>query len=272
VEAIMEATMHEPPLHRLYHHYSELPFSQRILYTATLLVLGVGYVLALLNVYFTYAGRAGGNPKMLSYEDLVVAYSGSGKGSRMESALRGPMSTMLPPGERTELIAWTQEGSTRMAYDREVKPILDNRCMTCHDGSNPHIPNLTGYDNVKKLSEKDTGASLSTLVRVSHIHLFGVPFIFFIIGFMFSHAYVRPVWLKCLIIAMPFAAVMVDVSSWYVIKIFHPFAWVEIAAGGIMGLCFAIMWLVTMYQLWFGAAPAMVTARATGNAPSLVDR
>ena len=32
--------MSEVPLHRLYRHYSELPYSQRFLYTATLLILG----------------------------------------------------------------------------------------------------------------------------------------------------------------------------------------------------------------------------------------
>ena len=97
--------MSEFPLHRHYLHYSELPYSQRVLYTATLLILGMGYLFALLNVYFTYAGRAGGNPAMLSYEDIVVAYSGSGKGSRLESALRGPMSTMLPADERTTVLS-----------------------------------------------------------------------------------------------------------------------------------------------------------------------
>ena len=34
--------MNDVPLHRLYRHYSELPYSQRILYTAALLVLGHG--------------------------------------------------------------------------------------------------------------------------------------------------------------------------------------------------------------------------------------
>ncbi len=135
--------MDDLPLHRFFRHYSELPYSQRVLYTATLLVLGLGYVFALLNVYFTYAGRAGGNPLMLSYEDIVVAYSGSGKGSRLESALRGPMSTMLPPDERAILIAWSQEGAAPTSYEREVKPVLDRRCMSCHDGSNPHLANLT---------------------------------------------------------------------------------------------------------------------------------
>ena len=72
--------MSDVPLHRLYRHYSELPYSQRVLYTATLLVLGFGYLFAMLNLFHTYAGRAGGNPLMLSYQDIVVAYSGSGKG------------------------------------------------------------------------------------------------------------------------------------------------------------------------------------------------
>jgi hypothetical protein len=204
---------------------------------------------------------------MLSYEDIVVAYSGSGKGSRLESALRGPMSTMLPPDERAVLIAWSQEGAAPASYDREVKPVLDRRCMSCHDGSNPHLVNLNGMDNLKKVTTLDTGASISTLVRVSHIHLFGVPFIFFIVGLIFTHAYVRPVWFKCAVVAMPFAAIIVDVSSWYIIKIFHPFAWVEIGAGGLMAASFAIMWLVSLYQLWFSSPPEVILERAGGDVP-----
>jgi hypothetical protein len=253
------------PLHRMYRHYSELPYSQRVLYTAALLLLGMGYLFALLNVYFTYAGRAGGNPLMLSYEDIVVAYSGSGKGSRLESALRGPMSTMLPPDERALLVSWAQEGASQTVYDRDIKPVLDRRCMACHDGSNPHLPNLNGYDNLKKVTAVDTGASIATLVRVSHIHLFGLTFIFFIVGLMFSHAYVRPVWFKCTVIAAPFGAIVMDVSSWYFTKIFHPFAWAVIAAGGLMALCFLVMWSTTMYQLWFSPPPVPVAQRHDGD-------
>ncbi|SRR6266545_1429523 len=267
----MGPTMNDVPLHRMYFHYSELPYSQRVLYTAALLILGLGYLFALLNIYFTYAGRAGGNPLMLSYEDIVVAYSGSGKGSRLESALRGPMATMLPPDERMVMLAWAQEGGTRAAYERDIRPSLDKRCMSCHDGSNPHLPNLAGYDNLKKMTEKDTGATLATLVRVSHIHLFGLTFIFFLVGLMFSHAYVRPVWFKCTVVAMPFVAIVLDVSSWYFTKIYHPFAWVVIGGGGLMAMCFAFMWLVTMYQLWFSAPPQAVARRASRDLPSLVD-
>ena len=186
----------QPPPHRLFTHFSELQYSLRVLYTCALLILGMGYLFALLNVYFTYAGRAGGNPVMLSYEDIVVAYSGSGKGSIIESALGGPMATMLPPDERATILTWVQDGAAHPAYDTTIKPILDKRCMTCHNGSNPHLPNLSNYDNLKKVTALDTGASIATLVRVSHIHLFGVTFIFFLVSLMFTHAHVRPIWFK----------------------------------------------------------------------------
>ncbi len=260
----MDTSMSEAPLHRHYLHYSELPYSQRVLYTAALLVLGVGYLFALLNVYFTYAGRSGGNPQMLTSEDLIVAYSGSGKGSRLEGALRGPMSTMLPGDDRNVIMAWAAEGSPHPAYDKTVRPLLDKYCMSCHDGSNPHLPNLNGYDNLKKVTEKDTGAAIPTLVRVSHIHLFGMTFIFFLTGLMFSHAYVRPVWFKCVVVATPFAGIMIDVASWYLIKVFHPFVFVEIAAGMILAACFAFMWVVALYQMWLMAAPDAVTLRERG--------
>jgi hypothetical protein len=257
--------MNEPPLHLLYRHYSELPYSQRVLYTATLLILGLGYLFALLNIYYTYAGRAGGNPLFLSYQDIVVAYSGSGTGSRLEGALHGPMSTMLPRDEMFRVITWAQAGANRADYDSEIKTIFEKRCLVCHDGSNPHLPNLSGYENVKKVTEIDTGASLGTLVRVSHIHLFGLSFIFFIVGLMFTHAYIRPVWFKCTVVAMPFVAIVLDVSSWYFTKIFHPFAWLVIGGGFLMALCFTFMWAVTMYQLWFSPPPTMVKERGRAD-------
>ena len=35
-----ESSVDDVPLHRLYRHFSELPYSMRVLYTATLLILG----------------------------------------------------------------------------------------------------------------------------------------------------------------------------------------------------------------------------------------
>ncbi|HET7363563.1 MAG TPA: protein S100 [Burkholderiales bacterium] len=261
---INEPTVDDEPLHRLFYHFSEMPKSLRVLYTATLLVLGMGYLFALIYLFHTYSGKDG-NPGTLSYEDIVIAYSGSGKGSRLESALRGPMSTMLPRDEMTPILAWLQQGAGRDAFEKTIRPTLDKRCMACHDGSNPHLPNLNGFDNVQKLTERDTGTGVFTLVRVSHIHLFGLTFIFFLLGTIFSHAYVRPVWFKCTVIVLPFVALVMDVSSWYFTKLFHPFALVVMAGGGLMGLSFAFMWVVSMYQLWWSKPPSPVVQRATAT-------
>ena len=260
--------MSDAPLHRFYLHYSELPYSLRVLYTAALLVLGLAYSFAGIYLYHTYSGKDG-NPITLSYEDIVIAYSGSGKDSRLEAALRGPMRSMLPAEEIDVVSGWVQEGADRAKYDARIKPTIDKRCMSCHDGSNPHIPKLATYEDVQKVTAQDTGADIFTLVRVSHIHLFGLTFIFFIMGFMYSHAYVRPVWFKCTVVAMPFVAVVLDVSSWYFTKLFHPFAWVVMLAGALMALSFAFMWLTTMYQLWFSAPPPAVLERGEGDIPNV---
>ena len=248
------------PLHRLYSHYSQLPFSMRILYTGALCILGMGYLFGMLYLLHVYSGRDG-NPTNLTYEDLVIASTGSGKGSKIESALRGPMSAMLPAEEANALVTWAQQGADRSTYESFIRPTIDKRCMSCHDGSNPHLSNFGGYDNIKKVTEQDTGTGFFTLVRVSHIHLFGMTFIFFIVGLVFSHAYVRPLWLKYLIMGTPFLGEAVDISSWYLIKLYHPFAYVTMVAGALMGVSFATMWFISMYQMWIARVPAAVLQR-----------
>jgi hypothetical protein len=250
----------ETPVHRLYYHYSELPWSVRVLYTAVLLVLGLAYLFAGIYLVHSYSSKDG-NPMTLSYDDIVIAYSGSGKGSRLEGALRGSMSAMLPFDERATLLDWAREGADRTKFEAGIRPILDKRCLACHDGSNPNLPNLNGHDNVLKVTDADTGTALFTLVRVSHIHLFGLTLVFFLVGTIFSHAYVRPVWFKCSVVALPFISLVLDISSWYFTKLFNPFAWVVMIAGGVMGLSFTYMWFVSMHQMWFARTPSAVIGR-----------
>jgi len=248
------------PLHRRYLHFSELPTSLRVLYTGVLVLMGAGYLFAIIYLYHTYSGRDG-DPTSLTYQDIVIAYSGSGKGSRLEAALNGPMSAMLPTDDRKGIIAWLQGGADRAQFESDVQPVIEKRCLSCHDGGNPHLSNLTGFDNVKKLTEQDTGTDVFTLVRVSHIHMFGMTFMFFLMGQIFSHAYVRPVWLKATIVVLPFVAIALDVSSWYFIKIYKPFAFVTMLGGGLMAFSFTFMGIVSMYQMWLGKTPPAVTQR-----------
>ena len=69
----------------------------------------------------------------------------------LESALSGPMSTRLPPDEKARLLTWVRDGASKPEYDL-IKPIVDKRCMACHSGSNPHLPNRSDFDNLKKVT------------------------------------------------------------------------------------------------------------------------
>ena len=238
---------------RSFFHFSALPMSTRMVYTMTLLVLGTGYLFAMLQVFFSHAGLDGN--KNLSAEDIRIAYHGSESDSRLETALKGPMAGMLPAEERAVIFKWVKAGSAADAFDKDVKPILESRCLACHNGSNPHIPVLTSYQEVSKVVAKDTGATIPTLVRVSHIHLFGITFIFFIISSIFTHAYIRPLWLKCVIIVLPFLTILTDIFSWYLTKWIPGFAWFIIGSGALMGISFSVQWIVSMWQMWFYKLP-----------------
>jgi hypothetical protein len=247
------------PIHHLYLHFQELPISRRVLYTGVLLVLGMGYLFGLIYLYASDSGRDG--VAGLSVQDIVISYSGTTEGTRLESALRGPMSNMLSQSELVSTLSWLQAGADRRVYEAQIRPILEKNCLACHDGSNPHLDNLDGFDNLKPVVEMDTGTDVFTLVRVSHIHLFGLTFIFFLMGLIFSHAFLRPLWFKSLIMGMPFACIVSDVSSWYFTKLFSGFAWVVLLSGALMGLSFATMWVVSMWQIWFYKVPAWVSER-----------
>jgi hypothetical protein len=260
--------MTEVPQHPTHLHFSQLPPSTRALYTAVLLVLGLAYLFGGIYLYHTYAGRAGGHPMVLSHRDIAVAYGGSREASRLESALKGPMRDMLQNDEVGPILAWIHSGAERAAYDRDIRPTIEQRCMACHDGSNPHLTNFANFDNLRKLAQRDTGTNIFTLVRVSHIHLFGLTMVFFILGTIFSHAHLRRTRLKSLIIVTPFAALVADIAAWYLTKLFPPFAWLVIAGGMLMGLAFGFMWLVSLWQLWVSPAPQWALGRTRRAAAS----
>lgn len=237
----------------VYPLFGDLPPSHKLLYTMMLLIMGCGYIFAMIQIYEVHAGRDG--KPGLSVEDIKIAYSGSQADTRLEIALKGPMSSMLPEEERATIINWIHSGADRPGYDSTVAPILQTRCLACHDGSNPHIPNLDGFNNVSQVVQMDTGVSIGTLVRVSHIHLFGLTFIFGFLGLIFSHAYVRTPYVKSIMVLIPFIAIFMDIASWWLTKVSTAFSYTVVIGGALMGISFLYQWVVSIYQMWFFKCP-----------------
>ncbi len=251
-------------MHRRFNlHFSHLPPVQKALYTGVLCVLGFGYLFAMIYIFASHHGRDG--KEMLTVQDIIIAYSGTKAGTKLESALQGPMSGMLPAQENLTIIDWVRSGASEKEYEATTKKIFDNRCITCHNDRNPHLPSLESYEKVKHTAEQDTGMDVFTLVRVSHIHLFGLTFIFFLVGSIFIHAHLRNEWMKITIISVPFVCITLDIASWYLTKFYEPFAWLVIGSGALMGVSFALQFVISIHQMWFYTLPDEVEKQYYDN-------
>lgn len=101
------------------------------------------------------------------------------------------------------------------------------------------------YEGIGKLTQKDEGATIPTRVRVSPIHLFGIAFIFFIVSSIFAHAYLKPLWPKCVVIVLPFLTILTDSFSWYLTKMIPGLAWF-IISGVPMGISYTVQRVVSL--------------------------
>lgn len=224
-----------------------LPLAIKALFSAYLVIIAVGYTIALVQILLTH-GMADGKFG-LSLEDIVYSYYGNRSGSRLELMLNGPMKPFAPPEERFKIIEWVRQGADRQTYEREIKPIIEKRCVKCHHKEAP-LPDFTKFEQLALRAEVDTGITLKSLVRVTHVHLFGIAFIFMLVGIIFSFSSVVSETTKAVVVALPFFFQLLDIASWWLTKLSPYFAWLVIFGGTGMGVVFVFMWIVSMYEMW----------------------
>ncbi|MBF0282651.1 MAG: hypothetical protein HQM07_08825 [Zetaproteobacteria bacterium] len=218
-----------------YRRFEDCSVSEKMLDSIFLVTIGLAYFFALAHMYFTHSGRDG--QPGLSAEDVRIAYYGTHQQTRLGAAINGPMlSNLERPEQKDIIIAWLESGKTEERFNSDVAPILNANCIMCHSPeSGMNLPPLTSYENVMKLTKVDTGTSIQSLVRVSHIHLFGIAFILFFVGRIFILCEM-PVLVKRITVLIPFFAILIDITSWYITKFIPGFSYVVIAAGAMMGL------------------------------------
>ncbi len=239
--------MSSPP--ERYTRFKDISVSERILNTVFLLTIGLGYLAALANMYYTHQGLDG--KAGLSVEDVVISYHGSNSQTRLGTAIKGIMAPNLKYKRDADIILeWIHAGADEPDYNENIAPILNRDCIICHTPSiNSSLPDLTNYAGVSEVAHGG-GATIPTLVRVSHIHLFGIAFILFFIGKIFLLCEIN-VYVKRIAVVIPFAAMLLDVLSWFITKSISSFAYVVIASGALMGISMGIQILLSIYQMWF---------------------
>ncbi|MEY4194783.1 MAG: hypothetical protein RLZZ226_1151 [Pseudomonadota bacterium] len=223
-----------------------LTMSYKVLFTGFLLVIGVGLLMAGAQIMLTH-GMADGKPG-LSINDIVYSYYGNRTGSKLESMLNGQMKAMAPDEVRFDLIQWARDGASMKDWEGRIKPQVDQYCVSCHGGESS-LPNFTKPEVFQAAAAVDSGASIASLTRVSHIHLFGIAFIFLFVGWIFAMSEYTQRW-KLILISTPFAFLIVDILSWWLTKFSPVFAWLTMIGGIGYSLASTAMIFTSLAQMW----------------------
>ena len=223
--------------------FTECSSTERTLYGLVLVILGCGYLMALGYLYMTHEGL-NGKPG-ITVQDIAISYYGNRSGTKLEAMLRGPMHDFAPQNDRDRIIAWLKSGAGESGYDKTIHPIIERDCARCHAMSD-----LTTYAGIHQVAKVNTGMSLLTLVKLSHIHLFGIGLVAFVLGYVFTFT-ALPVWFKNAVIATPFVAMAMDISTWYFTKWDPIYAYTVVVSGAILGAAWGIQIIVSLYQIVF---------------------
>lgn len=224
-----------------------MPLPVKTLFTGYLLVVGIGLLMAGLQIMMTH-GMADGEIG-LSKNDIVYSYYGDRSHSTLESKLNGSMKANAPDEVRADIIKWVRKGAPKKDWDVHFKKVFEKHCVACHSNI-PNIPSFKNFDEVQKLAATSDGASFQSLTRISHIHLFGISFIFFFISLIFSFAVGIPKKLKVIAIAFPFGFLILDILSWWLTKLNPSFAYLTIIGGIGYSLASTFMWVTSIYQMF----------------------
>ncbi len=230
-------------------HLKDFDSPVKVLFTGYLTAVAFGYFFALVQILFTH-GMADGEFG-LSVDDIVYSYYGNRSGTVLETKLNGSMKDNATDPERFVIMQWDRDGAKHSEYiSLGVKKIIDTKCVMCHNEGASGIPDFTDFEALKELTKQDEGATFASLTRVSHIHLFGISFIFMFVGLIFTFAETSTNKYKCIAIGMPYIFLVVDILSWWLTKLHPIFAWLVIFAGGGMAIAFAFMWTVSILEMW----------------------
>ncbi len=239
----------------------QLPLTFRTLFSSFLILIGVGYLMAL-SYMFLVDVDPHQKMGMGLIEGIEMKYHGTASGSRLLAALQGVMSDKLESNDHHRMVRWAREGAPEAGY-AAMKPIIDANCIACHSPSSGlPLPSLATFQDIQKLARVDTGQSILQLARVSHIHLFGISLIFLLTGAIFSLSE-TPVWLRVSLVVIPYLAILADIGSWWFTKFIPVFGSVVAIGGAIWGLALAGQILISLWEMWL---PVPWSRAAAGTA------
>ncbi len=259
-----------------------LPVGVRVMLTAFLAIIGIGYLVAVLNIFYSHQ-HADGQPGV-TLDDLRATYSGievragasEAVPSRMLTMLRGPMRQYASSEQHFEVLeGWLKAGASEAAMEEgegrtTPRRVLLLDCMRCHAQStgseiarqSPFGPDdftldYTMLGRYLTAADSATGETVRAapqytverLILVSHQHMQAIPMFTLVVGVLFLLTRL-PAGMRSAIAPLPMLALVLDFSGWWLARVAEPFVYAIAAAGGIFGLVFGFQLLAVVIDLW----------------------
>jgi len=276
-------------------HLAGLPLPAKIMLTLFLLLVGVGYLVALGNIYYRH--RDADLEPGLSLNDLSRAYHGLNKEVHVApgtAAAGSPMLQAVSPGGEMRshlenggepairtLVSWLRGGAREADFSRpgldqpgdpSPQQVIAAQCIRCHNadgGEKEDLPYAASasaepqYSLVAKVAQPPASpAQVTWLAPTDRARLIHITH---------GHILSIPVFtlivgglflltglnrhLKLIIGPLPMLAVCVDISSWWLARPFEPFIYLIAAAGAVFGATYGFQILCVFGALWFGRRP-----------------
>jgi len=155
-------------------------------------------------------------------------------------------------------VGFTPEEATLKYYGNEASRAaleeMTNDTVSADDAGVSESEELSFDDMEADQADSEPLVPVPTfeaLVTEGHFHLFGYTSIFFICGLIIVFADI-PRWLKGTLVLAPFLASVLDIWSMLLTRFISPnFAYLLIISGMIMALSFLLVFVISIYQLWF---------------------
>jgi len=216
------------------------------------LVLGLGYLSAFANLYFTMH-LADGLPGM-SMEDISVHFHGNPTETLLATKIKGSMRVNLKDDAQFQtMMNWIAGGAKREDFE-PVNQILQAQCVRCHN-QNFFRPLVT-YEDVAKTTVLNTAMSWARLALISHQHLFGIGLLCFALGWLLSQTALAYKF-KASVIVLGFVSVLIDIGGWWLTRLSGSFAFLVIVGGALSGLFFGL----GIFSVWYDALLAKGAAK-----------
>lgn len=235
-----------------------LPLAWRLALTALSLVMGIGLVTSLRHLVDHHQNRD--EEPGLSLTDVKAAYHGIQTPSRLRTALESGHPPTLAEADRKALLEWLSGNRVAEAYDdpdlgaRAPSELIAASCVQCHSkkaaGPAALLP-LEYWEEIKKHAfSRSLEATPRKIVEASaHAHAPTLSmWSLLALGLLYFTRW--PAKLRAALALVNGAALLVDISSWFLARDSAAFVYGIAMGGGVWAASLALTLVLIVAELW----------------------